>query len=49
MFMLRCCELGINQVLNDMTIGMVYDMLIEQSNDTHDYPTLATQEDMDKL
>ena len=33
-FMLRCAELGLSREdLDDMTVGMVYDMLIEQAND----------------
>lgn len=37
--MLRCTELGLSGAdLDDMTMGMVYDMLIEKGNDTVDYP-----------
>ena len=33
-FMLRCAELGLSGAdLDDMTMGMVYDMLTEQAND----------------
>ena len=47
MFMLRCAELGLTASdLDDMTIGMVTDMLIEKSNDTETYPYKATQEDI---
>ena len=36
--MLRCAELGLSRdYLDDMTIGMVYDMLIERGNDTEKY------------
>ncbi len=36
--MLRCAELGLSRDdLDDMTIGMVYDMLIERGNDTEKY------------
>lgn len=36
--MLRCAELGLNHNdLTDITMGMVYDMLIEQANDHEDY------------
>ena len=32
--MLRCAELGLSEeALREMTIGMVYDMIIEQVND----------------
>ena len=48
MFMLRCAELGLTASdLDDMTIGMVTDMLIERSNDSETYPYKATQEDID--
>ena len=47
MFMLRCAELGLTASdLDDMTIGMVTDMLIEKSNDSEKYPYKATQEDI---
>lgn len=37
--MLRCAELGLHtDDLEDMTMGMVYDMLIEQANDHEKYP-----------
>ena len=48
MFMLRCAELGLAASdLDDMTIGMVTDMLIEKSNDSEKYPYKATQDDID--
>lgn len=37
--MLRCAELGLSRSdLDDMTMGMVYDMLIERGNDHEEYP-----------
>lgn len=49
-FMLRCAELGLSRDdLDDMTVGMVYDMLIERQNDGENYPYRATQEDIDRL
>ena len=37
-FMLRCAELGLSREdLDDMTMGMVYDMLIERGNDAEKY------------
>ena len=37
--MLRCAELGLSlEVLDNMTVGMVYDMLIERGNDREQYP-----------
>ena len=36
--MLRCAELGLSREdLDDMTVGMVYDMLIERGNDDEKY------------
>lgn len=48
--MLRCCQLNLHDSdLNSMTMGMVYDLLIEQANDEEKYPFAATQEDIDKF
>lgn len=48
--MLRCAELGLSREdLDDMTVGMVYDMLIEQANDQEKYPYKATQADIDSF
>ena len=50
LFMLRCAELGLsNEALSQMTMGMVYDMLIEKSNDNEKYPIKATQEDIKRF
>lgn len=47
MFMLRCAELGLSdETLATMTMGMVYDMLIEKDNDSKKYPYKATQDDI---
>ena len=49
-FMLRCAELGLSREdLDDMTVGMVYDMLIEQANDQKKYPYKATQADINRF
>ena len=46
--MLRCAELNLSdEALIGMTVGMVYDMLIEKANDREEYPYQATQEDID--
>ena len=46
--MLRCAELHlIDDMLATMSMGMVYDMLIEKTNDKEEYPFLAMQEDID--
>ncbi|MDD6948834.1 MAG: hypothetical protein PUI75_07385 [Subdoligranulum sp.] len=48
--MLRCAELGLSRDdLADMTMGMVYDMLIERANDHEQYSIRATQEDFDRF
>lgn len=40
--MLRCAELGLSsEDLDDMTMGMVYDMLTEKANDKEEYPIKA--------
>ena len=49
-FMLRCAQLGLSdEALGQMTIGMVYDLLIEKGNDQEKYPYQATQEDFDNF
>ncbi len=48
--MLRCVEFGLSHNdLADMTIGMVYDMMIERENDREKYNLLATQDDFDNF
>lgn len=48
--MLRAVQLGISvRDLDLLTVGLVNDMFIENSNDDYDYPTVATQEDFDKF
>lgn len=50
LFLLRCSQIGIPIAdLEFLSIGMVYDMLTEKQNDDYEYPTLATQSDIDKL
>lgn len=45
--MLRCARLGLSvEALHNMTMGMVYDMIIEMANDREEYPIKATQEDI---
>ena len=37
--MLRCAELGLSREdLDDFTIGMVFDLIIEKMNDLEKYP-----------
>lgn len=46
--MLRCAELGLSkQDLDEFSIGMIFDMCTEKSNDLEKYPYIATQADMD--
>lgn len=50
LFLLRAVQLGIPlRDLGQITIGMLNDMYAEAANDTLDWPTLATQEDMDRM
>jgi len=50
LFMLRCAELGLSdEALQGMTVGMVYDLLIEKANDAEDYPYKATQDDIQRF
>lgn len=45
--MLRCAELGLSdEALNNMSMGMVFDLCTEQGNDHHQYPYKATQDDI---
>ena len=46
-FMLRCAELGLSDLaLQNMTMGMVFDLMTEKENDSYHYPFKATQEDI---
>lgn len=48
--MLRCAQLGLSdEALNGMTLGMVYDLMIEQANDHERYPSMASQDDFDSF
>lgn len=50
LFLLRCTELGLSmQDLEDLDMGMVFDMFTEKSNDSYEYKVLATQDDFDKF
>ena len=45
--MLRCAELGLSdEALQNMSMGMVFDMFTEEANDNHKYPIKETQEDI---
>ncbi len=46
--MLRCAELGLTEHdLDNMTVGMVYDMLTERANDAEKWPYKATDDDIE--
>ena len=48
--MLRCAQLNLHDDdLRGMTMGMVYDMLIEQGNDREEYPIKATKDAYKRL
>ena len=49
-FMLRCAQMGLHDDdLAGMTVGMVYDLLIEQANDNENYPYTGTQDDIRRI
>lgn len=46
MLMLRALQIGLKlSDLEDITIGELMDILIEASNDEHEYPRVPTKED----
>ena len=48
--MLRVAEMGISfRDLALVSVGMVFDMMTESSNDSYQYPYRATQADFDKF
>ncbi|MBR2653969.1 MAG: hypothetical protein IKD59_05370 [Lachnospiraceae bacterium] len=50
LFLLRCTEIGLSMSdLDDITIGMVNDMLVEKGNDSYDWKEIANQDDMDSF
>lgn len=50
LFLLRCTELGLSmQDLEELDMGMIFDMFTEKSNDDVEYPKVATQDDMNKF
>lgn len=50
LFLLRCVQIGLSMSdLNDLTIGMIMDMAVENKNDEYDYPNKAGQADFDKF
>lgn len=50
LFLLRAVQLGLSMKdLDEVTVGMIYDMFYEMSNDKEEYDEIATQEDMDNF
>ena len=48
--LLRCLQAGLSLAdLDEITLGMVFDIITEQRNDSHEYDELATQEDIDNF
>ena len=48
LFLLRCLQIGLSlRDLDLLTVGMVNDIFIENSNDDCEYATVASQEEMD--
>lgn len=48
--MLRAKQIGLSLMeMEYLTIGEVYDMVIEQGNDYEEWDAKATQEDIDKF
>lgn len=50
LFLLRCSEIGLSMAdLDELSVGMVNDMLIEKANDSYEWRPLATQSDFDRF
>ena len=48
LFMLRCLQVGLKlDELDDIEIGLVYDMFVEMANDRAEWDYKATQADFD--
>ena len=47
---MRCVQLGLPMSdLDLLDVGMVYDMMIENGNDSEEYDMVATQSDFDRF
>lgn len=47
LILLRCLQIGLSMSdLDHLTLGMVYDILIEKANDDYEWDELATDEDI---
>lgn len=50
LYLLRAKQLGFTlKDLDEITTGMVFDCLVESSNDNEEYDLLPTQEDFDNF
>ena len=50
LFLLRCTEVGLSMSdLDELTVGMVYDLFVEKSYDSYDWKEIASQEDFDRF
>lgn len=50
LFMLRCKELGFTVMeLEQISFGLVMDMMVEKSNDEFNYPYKASQDDFNRF
>ena len=50
LYLLRCLDVGLSMAdLDEMSIGLVYDLWIEKGNDRLEYDQVATQEDFDRF
>ena len=50
LFLLRACQIGLSLTdLKELTLGMVFDIITEHSNDDHEYAKIATQEDINAI
>lgn len=50
LFLLRCVQLGLPMSdLDLLDVGMVYDMMIENANDSEEWDVIATQADFDRF
>lgn len=50
LFLLRTCQIGLSLTdLKELTLGMVFDIITEHSNDEHEYAKIATQEDINAI
>ena len=50
LFLLRCTQIGLSMDdLELLDVGMVFDMFIEQGNDSYDWATKATQDDFNRF